>query len=566
MFCFLFLLFFVIEIYPQSSNTEWLKGVYGTVTPSSSETSRVIGVDSNKDVVIVVNFTSDTLYIDNQIIIKDSSIGSNYNNVIIKYDSSGVLKWARHLKCVNGSITNLDLKIDNNDDIVLAGRFSHDSLCFGSICVNNEGNSDIYILKISSTGNLIWLKSAGGSNDDYAFGIAIDSSNDIYITGYITMNNQLNSVKFDTITFNYSLAHNGKLTYLAKYSSNGNINWVRLSSNTGSSQGINLDFDSDNYLYLLGVYGNGMMSFGNLSLPNSGNDQVTYIIKFDTNGFPIKTIYSTTPSKNIEVSKMCIKGGDNIYIVGDFYSSVFFGSNNTISTGLRDAFIVKLDTLGDIIWSQFFQGKYHDILRDIDLHQDKIVLSGYFSSDTLSYTNSSLNWIRDTMMFNPYYCIIDTSSQLLVFEKYRDDIEDIYSIQRTAIRFYNSYSIVLSSDFIRNPFILGNYSVNNTFFDLSDVFVAKVGFNLTNSLNYDPDISEYSFYPNPTSGRFKISYKSNTYLDSIFHIYNSMGIIVHSFIIDHNVNIIDLPSSISNGIYYISAQDKSSNHKILLFR
>jgi len=42
----------------------------------------------------------------------------------------------------------------------------------------------LYTLKYNSSGTKQWTKQLGTSSSDYAKGVAVDSSNNIYVTGY----------------------------------------------------------------------------------------------------------------------------------------------------------------------------------------------------------------------------------------------------------------------------------------------------------------------------------------------------------------------------------------------
>ncbi|WP_223267152.1 hypothetical protein [Polaribacter sp. IC073] len=90
---------------------------------------------------------------------------------VLKTDNAGNLEWNTFF---GGSFTDTPLGIVEtiNNNFIIAG--SSDSNDFN--IENNKGTYDFWIIKISSTGNLIWEKSFGGSEIDEAR--AITSTND----------------------------------------------------------------------------------------------------------------------------------------------------------------------------------------------------------------------------------------------------------------------------------------------------------------------------------------------------------------------------------------------------
>jgi len=101
-----------------------------------------------------------------------SSFGAGkYDVFLLKYDSSGNLMWD---KTWGGSEDDeaADMFISNNYLYVAAGTKS-----FGA------GDRDAVILKTDLSGNPIWYETWGGTVDDFAYGLYV-LGNDIYVTGY----------------------------------------------------------------------------------------------------------------------------------------------------------------------------------------------------------------------------------------------------------------------------------------------------------------------------------------------------------------------------------------------
>lgn len=97
---------------------------------------------------------------------------------IIKTNSSGNLEWSRYF---GGSFTDTPFGIvetAENEFIIAASSDSNDFNIS-----NNKGSYDFWILKISSEGNLIWEKSFGGSEIDEPRGITATNDGNFVIVG-----------------------------------------------------------------------------------------------------------------------------------------------------------------------------------------------------------------------------------------------------------------------------------------------------------------------------------------------------------------------------------------------
>ena len=86
----------------------------------------------------------------------------------------------------------------------------------------NNGSSDIWIIKIDENGNLIWEKNFGGSSFDESKKVIQSTSNDFYIVGSSRSND------FDVTTNN-----GNKDIWILKIDSNGNLIWEKSIGGSG---------------------------------------------------------------------------------------------------------------------------------------------------------------------------------------------------------------------------------------------------------------------------------------------------------------------------------------------
>ncbi|MEZ4826172.1 MAG: SBBP repeat-containing protein [Bacteroidia bacterium] len=105
-----------------------------------------------------------------------------------KSDPSGNFLWAN---ATGGTSTDLGAGIttDATGNMYLAGYFRQ-TVDFDpgpdTVSVTAAGGLDIFVLKSDSAGNLLWVKTAGGTSGEAAEAVAVDDMGNVYTTGHYT--------------------------------------------------------------------------------------------------------------------------------------------------------------------------------------------------------------------------------------------------------------------------------------------------------------------------------------------------------------------------------------------
>jgi hypothetical protein len=111
--------------------------------------------------------------------------GSGWSDVwVVKLDSVGNIEWQQ---CYGGTYSDLGANIiELNDGYIAIGlTMSNDGDVTGlhDPPGNSENSGDIWVFKIDKTGNLLWQKCLGGSNDDFARNIFTTTDGGYMIVG-----------------------------------------------------------------------------------------------------------------------------------------------------------------------------------------------------------------------------------------------------------------------------------------------------------------------------------------------------------------------------------------------
>lgn len=273
-----------------------------------------VKVDSENNTYLIGYFNANP----DSLIFGHTTINSNYtaeytgegDAFILKLDSVNNTKW---VKTFGGDLDDYGnkLSIDNNDNIYFTGTYNN-QLCVGDICLNSNGRLDIFLGKLDSNGNLVWLKSAGGQFKDAGRSVFVDENSDVYISGsYYCIATFGEDDNAETIYISdessFSCYSGG---FIAKYSTDGEFLWVE--NMQGKTSSIYDLYELNKELFLTGSFYPDI-SFVSQSIPYaySGTDNV-FIISLDMNSVGIDDLYSNDKSINIYPNPS--KGNLNIII------------------------------------------------------------------------------------------------------------------------------------------------------------------------------------------------------------------------------------------------------------
>ena len=200
---------------------------------------------------------------------------------VAKYNPSGDVLWVRALGGVDED-DGQGIKMASDGKILITGIFEGEAH-FGPYTIQSSGGHDVFLAKMSQSGDILWVRHGGGTSTvrkaDLSYGLDDGHAGNIYISGVIT-----GAATFDGITIN-SIGDSD--SFIAKYSTDGNIQWVK---RTGGDES---------------------------SLDGSNVGLGTFVTSF---------------------------GVDNVYVAGQFQGTANFDQFEFESYGLTDIFLGKLGT------------------------------------------------------------------------------------------------------------------------------------------------------------------------------------------------------------------------------
>ena len=133
--------------------------------------------------------------------------------------------------------------VDDLDNIYVTGLFTGEET-FGTHTILSSGGSDIFLGKISSEGEWLWVLSAGSSGDDLATSIAVDTSGNPVIAGYIGGTGDFGGNTAETL--------GGTEIVVAKAEKSGSWEWVTTAGGILGDVANDVTVGDDGSIYVTG--------------------------------------------------------------------------------------------------------------------------------------------------------------------------------------------------------------------------------------------------------------------------------------------------------------------------
>ena len=288
---------------------------------------------------------------------------------VLKLDSGGNLLWMHNIG-VQAGYTN-SIAADRAGNVYVTGVFQG-TVDFdpgpGVDNLTSVGQQDGFIWKLDGAGNLVWARQVGGATDgpnaDYAQAIAVDDAGNVFVTGHF-----YGTADFDPSTATYNLTSAGLLdVFVLELDDQGRFGWVSRLGGSLNDVVEGLALDPTGNVIVAGY----VADFETSSNPTGHS--VTFIAKFDDTGSLSWTRTVGGSSDRTESLGLRVDGYGAIYIAGQFRGSADFdpgpGVYSLDSPGNFDAFTLKLDGVGDLVWVSRVSGTSFVGATDLALDRD----------------------------------------------------------------------------------------------------------------------------------------------------------------------------------------------------
>lgn len=280
---------------------------------------------------------------------KSALAGQHFGKIdgfVSKYDSTGNNLWTKQFGTTEDDRINW-LTLDQSGNIYVTGYTS------GVVNEKNFGKEDIIVAKFDNNGNVEWQKQIGSDSTDIGNTIYVDVKGNVYVVG-------ATKGTVDKMSFG------GVDCVFLKFDSKGNIIWKKQFGTAKGDEIQGITGDSESNIYICGY------TQGDLAAKNLGRLDA-FIGKFTDKGEQIKLFQFGTAGFEM-ASHITLDKEQNIYIGGSTG-----GELGGKPQGEGDSFLSKLNKNFEIIWTQQFGTEKWDGINGIALNEQvsgNIVVSG----------------------------------------------------------------------------------------------------------------------------------------------------------------------------------------------
>lgn len=331
-----------------------------------------IAVDGEGNILITGTFTQTTTIGSFTL----SGASDQLEVFIAKLSPDGTVLWAQSCGGIDNDYA-YSIAVDLENNVVVTGQFKGTAQFGGTTLISlldddfSEPSYDIFIAKLSSEGDWMWIQQGSATGDDRGLGITTDQSNNVYVCGQFS----------SSITFDFPHENDVENAgFVVKFDQLGQEDWfMKLAANHTLCNEIVFDGDD---LLLVGDYtGQLLIETEEIEFVPFEYEHNIFILNISVGGD--LNWYSTDGSDNWITATGIDFEDDGIVIGGTFLCTlteynIEFDEANFLSSGYADVFISRYDTEGVRQWSRNVGGPGRDACAGIVAGGDSPTIAGSF--------------------------------------------------------------------------------------------------------------------------------------------------------------------------------------------
>lgn len=318
-----------------------------------------IGTDSAGNVYLTGTFQG-TLKIGG-----DSLTSAGLNDVFVaKLDPSGKPIWAKAFGDAADQST-VRVAVSPTGEAVIVGKLGG-TVDFGGGPLVSASDQDNFVVKLDTDGKLVWQRQLTGPSSLVILGIALDSAGNVLLAGGLTGTLDLGP---DSVT-SYFNTQDVMLVKLA--GSTGDVSWAARYGGMDSEGAFAVTTDATNNVFVLGRFG-ASISFGSSDLTSSdGSDW--FVAKFKPNGDNVWSHLIVTGGNLNFATSLAADSTGSVLVGGGFSGKLNAGGPIFDNPGMSDAYIVKIDSAGNHVWTRVYSSMGAENIRGLEADAQNGVL------------------------------------------------------------------------------------------------------------------------------------------------------------------------------------------------
>ncbi|WP_437972239.1 hypothetical protein WMF04_24370 [Sorangium sp. So ce260] len=251
--------------------------------------------------------------------------------------------------------------------VVVAGRFSG-TLELGATAHASAGGSDVFAASFDASGALLWSRQFGDGFDQRARAVAVDAQENVILVG-----ESAGAIDFGGGTL---VSAGDYDVFVAKLDAEGEHVWSRRFGDAAAQRALSVAVDGAGNVVVGGEMA-GMVDLGG-GPRNAGAEGSVFVAKLDAEG---EHVWSRRiGEQGASLGQVVVDGAGNVLVAGTFRGEARIERALLVSAGEDDAFVVKLDPGGELVWARRFGGAGADRGTGVAIDLDgAAVVTGAFN-------------------------------------------------------------------------------------------------------------------------------------------------------------------------------------------
>ena len=353
-----------------------------STTPKSINVlfSKTIGGSKNESAKSVINTTDGGYAILGHTQSMDGDITGKTNESfdfwLLKYNSNDLLQWQKTYGGINDDRGNDILQTSDGGYVITGYSKSNNQ----DVSVNN-GAQDYWVSKLDNLGNIIWEKSYGFLGADICNSIIQTNDGGFLLTGVLDVSASNGEGNSKNKTSKLFARHAGGDYWVVKIDALGEKEWSKFFGGTFTDTPYDAIQTQDNGYILV-----GSSDSEDVDISNNKGSYDFWVVKISETG-KLEWEKSFGGSQTDEAWAITKTNDGNYIIVGDTRSN---NLDVSINHGAADLWCIKISSSGELLWEKSFGGNSFDVARSISKTQDGgFIISGSSRSENNDLTNNN---------------------------------------------------------------------------------------------------------------------------------------------------------------------------------
>jgi hypothetical protein len=361
----------------------WAKSFGG----SEKDVADGIAIDREGNILLIGRFGGSAEFGAGNVVAAGS-----HDAFVASYSPSGELRWHTSFGDVGQAASSSGIAVAARGDVCVTGSFGS-SVVIGGIRATSLGDSDAFVVCLSTLGELRWFKTFGGPSADEGNEIAIDSEGNIYVSGEFSA----------TAGFGASMqitSKGGRDVFLTSFDASGQHRWQKTFGGSNDDEADTVATDAAGNVYLNGSF-SGVASFDDGTHLVAKGESDVFVASFDGSGKHRWQRVLGGASADGSYGMALAPSGESV-LTGRFRGQATFGGNDVlVSAGGYDAFVASFDSEGRHLGQWRFGGT-GDEKGDgvsVDPRWGRVFVVGRFTGQTKIAGSSFLSQGRSDIFF-----------------------------------------------------------------------------------------------------------------------------------------------------------------------